>query len=187
MPGWQTTSSSRYAPTAGPVQTSCRRVPRTKPNRIRGLAVGPPGLEPGSGRKKSSRKTRSWALGLAGQRVQTGPFSLESRDQAQALLDTIRILGQEIGKRLRVRNVTGKTAWNVVAGFRAFLGWLVKVEQLSGVPKIAWPKKPRSNSATIGRATQRAILDAIPEEKRGVFLAMALLCIRPGESPKERD
>jgi integrase len=183
---------------------------------------------------------------------------LESREQAQALLDTIRILGQEISKQhavdrfapmaskrhrigpwlerwladfeqqvkagerarrtlreytrwarphghfefwrnrsmhavgplasrdylawLRVRNVSGKTAWNVVAGFHAFLGWLVEVEQLAAVPKVTWPKKPRSNPATIGPATQRAILDAIPEESRGVFLAMALLCIRPSEA-----
>lgn len=185
-------------------------------------------------------------------------MKLESHEQAQALLDTVRILGREIGKQhvvdrfaptaskrhrigpwlerwlsdfeqqvkaderaprtlreyrrwskagghfdfwrnrsihmvgplssreylkwLRLRNVTGKTAWNVVAGFRAFLGWLVEVEQIPAVPKIAWPKKPRSNPATIGPATQRAILDAVPEEKRGVFLAMALLCIRPSEA-----
>jgi integrase len=78
--------------------------------------------------------------------------------------------------------VNGKTGWNVVAGFHAFIGWLVEVEQIAAVPKITWPKKPRSNPATIGPSTQRAILDAIPEEKRGVFLAMALLCIRPSEA-----
>ncbi|TMA35978.1 MAG: hypothetical protein E6J87_02170 [Deltaproteobacteria bacterium] len=183
---------------------------------------------------------------------------LASREQSQALLDTIRILAQEIGKQaavdrfaptaskrhrigpwlerwladfeqqvkageralrtlreyrrwatsgghfdywrnrsihavgplasreyltwLRLRDVTGKTTWNVVAGFHAFLGWLVEVEQLAAVPRIAWPKKPRSNPMTIGPNTQRAILDAIPDEKRGVFLAMALLCIRPSEA-----
>jgi len=55
-------------------------------------------------------------------------------------------------------------------------------KQLPTVPRIAWPKKPRSNPATIGPSTQRAILDAIPEEKRAVFLAMALLRIRPSEA-----
>lgn len=50
------------------------------------------------------------------------------------------------------------------------------------MPKVAWPKKPPGNPATIGPVTQRAILDAIPEEKRGVFLRMALLCIRPSEA-----
>lgn len=34
----------------------------------------------------------------------------------------------------------------------------------------------------IGPDTRRDILDAIPEEARGVFLAMALLCIRPSEA-----
>ena len=38
---------------------------------------------------------------------------------------------REYLKWLRLRNVNGKTAWNVVAGFRAFLGWLVEVEQLT--------------------------------------------------------
>jgi integrase len=89
---------------------------------------------------------------------------------------------REYLKWLRLRNVTGKTAWNVVAGFHSFLGWLVEVERLAAIPRITWPKKPRSNPATIGPATQRAILDAIAEEKRGVFLAMALLCIRPSEA-----
>jgi len=50
-------------------------------------------------------------------------------------------------------------------------------KQLPAVPRIAGPTNPRSNPATIGPRTQRAILDAIPEEKRGVFLAMALLRI----------
>jgi len=36
-----------------------RRFPRPKPSRIKGLVVGPPGLEPGSGRRKSSRRTGS--------------------------------------------------------------------------------------------------------------------------------
>jgi hypothetical protein len=157
---------------------------------------------------------------------------LESREQAQALLDTIRILGQEIGKQhavdrfaptaskrhrigpwlerwlsdfeqqvkageraprtlreyrrwakagghfdfwrnrslhmvgplssreylkwLRLRNVTGKTVWNVVAGFRAFLGWLVEVEQIPAVPRIAWPSpaaaRRRSDRRRSGRS-----------------------------------
>jgi integrase len=92
------------------------------------------------------------------------------------------LASREYLKWLRLRNVTGKTAWNIVAGFHAFLGWLVEVEQLAAVPRVAWPKKPRSNPATVGPSTQRAILDAIPEEKRGVFLAMALLCVRPSEA-----
>ena len=60
------------------------------------------------------------------------------------------------------------------------------MEELQAVPKITWPKKPKSHPATIGPQTQRAILDAIPEVKRGVYLAMALLCIRPGEAVEMR-
>lgn len=83
---------------------------------------------------------------------------------------------------LRIRGIQGKTAWNVVAGFRAFLGWLVEIEELDRAPRIEWPKKRRSQPTIIGQATQRALLDAIPEKARGVFLAMALLCIRPSEA-----
>jgi len=83
---------------------------------------------------------------------------------------------------LRLRGIQGKTAWNVVAGFRAFLGWLVEIEELDRAPRMEWPKKRRTQPTIIGQATQRALLDAIPEDARGVFLAMALLCIRPSEA-----
>jgi integrase len=83
---------------------------------------------------------------------------------------------------LRQRGVQGKTAWNVMAGFHAFLGWLVEIEELDRVPKMIWPKKRKSQAKVIGPQTQRAILEAIPEEARGVYLAMALLCIRPSEA-----
>ena len=36
---------------------------------------------------------------------------------------------REYIKWLRMRGISGKTAWNVVGGFRAFLGWLVDVHQ----------------------------------------------------------
>ena len=51
---------------------------------------------------------------------------------------------------------------------------------------LAWPKKPKSHPTRIGPQTQRAILDAIPEEKRGLFVATALLCIRPSEAVEMR-
>ena len=164
---------------------------------------------------------------------------LESREQAQALLDTIRILGQEIGKQhavdrfapmaskkppnrpvaralalgfraagegrraraanaarvpplgegrrplrllaqpqhphavgplasreylkwLRLRNVTGKTAWNVVAGFHSFLGWLVEVERLAAIPtdhlaeEAAGAIRRRSGRQPSGRSWRRS-------------------------------
>jgi len=89
---------------------------------------------------------------------------------------------QEWLRWLRLRGIQGKTAWNVVAGFHAFLGWLVEIEELDRVPKIMWPKKHKSLITPIGPDTQRAILNAIPEEARGAYLAMALLCVRPGEA-----
>lgn len=92
------------------------------------------------------------------------------------------VASKEFLRWLRGRGVQGKTAWNIVAGFHAFLGWLVEIEELERVPKIMWPKKRTAQPEVIGPTTQRAILDAIPEAARGVYLAMALLCVRPSEA-----
>lgn len=89
---------------------------------------------------------------------------------------------KEFLRWLRLRGVQGKTAWNVVAGFHAFLGWLVEIEELDRVPKLMWPKKRTTQPQVIGPSTQQAILDAIPEEARGVYLVMARLLIRPSEA-----
>jgi hypothetical protein len=82
---------------------------------------------------------------------------------------------REYLKWLRLRNVTGKTAWNVVAGFRSFLGWLVEVEQLSAVPKVTWPKKPRSNPATIGRAIADPALTPWPADAFRLVLPVEVI------------
>ncbi|MCP5058660.1 MAG: tyrosine-type recombinase/integrase [bacterium] len=89
---------------------------------------------------------------------------------------------KEFLRWLRLRGVQGKTAWNVVAGFHAFLAWLVEIEELERVPKLMWPKKHSPKTSVIGIETQQAILDAIPEDARGVYLAMARLCVRPSEA-----
>ena len=83
---------------------------------------------------------------------------------------------------LKKRIGSDKARKNVVTGFLAFLSWLVKVEAIDRVPSLPSPKVQERDPRTITRDQQRQILDAIPEEARGVYLAMALLGIRPSEA-----
>jgi hypothetical protein len=71
------------------------------------------------------------------------------------------LAGREFLKWLRLRNVTGKTAWNVVAGFHAFLGWLVEVEQLAAPRRSPGRRsrgatRPRSGPRPSGRSWMRS-------------------------------
>jgi len=79
------------------------------------------------------------------------------------------------------RDLSTKTAQNVMGAFRVFLRWLHRRGDLRSVPEF--PSLPRSEHAPtiITRQTQDAILEAIPWELRGVFLAMAHT-LRPGEA-----
>jgi integrase len=77
--------------------------------------------------------------------------------------------------------LSAKTRSNVLGAFRVFLRWLEMRGDLKTVPRF--PSIPRSEYAPtiITRETQDAILEAIPWETRGAFLAMAHT-LRPGEA-----
>ena len=65
--------------------------------------------------------------------------------------------------------------------FRAFLSWLMSAEDLDAMPKfphVTWNQKPPEILTIEG---QRAVLDAIPFEDRGIFLACRHT-VRPGEA-----
>jgi len=76
----------------------------------------------------------------------------------------------------------GKSAWNVVAGLSAFLGWLAKREVIPKKPTIPWPRYDEHVPSIVRPEVQDRILGAIPEPARGVFLAMALLGLRHSEA-----
>jgi integrase len=79
------------------------------------------------------------------------------------------------------RGLSAKSAQNILGAFRVFLRWLHRRGDLRSVPDF--PSIPRSEYAPtiITREAQDAVLDAIPWELRGVFLAMAHT-LRPGEA-----
>ncbi len=78
--------------------------------------------------------------------------------------------------------LSAKSAQNVLGVFRSFVSWLVDDREL--LPRT--PKFPtvavNEHRPTILSPTQLAtVLAAIPEERRGIFLAAAH-CLRPGEA-----
>ncbi len=81
---------------------------------------------------------------------------------------------------LAERGISAKTRRNVLGGFRAFVGWLKRRELLASVP--SFPEVPIDEYAPrlISAHVQRQILEEIPWERRGAFLA-ARLGVRPGE------
>ena len=87
------------------------------------------------------------------------------------------------GSKERPRVLSSKTRWNVHAAFHTFAAWLAEEDSRVKLPRRwPWPKKDEPAVTVIGIETQDAILDAIPEARRGIFLAMAMLGIRPGEA-----
>lgn len=90
---------------------------------------------------------------------------------------------QDFSLWLADRGLGPKTRRNVLAGLRSFVGWLHEREEITELPrKWPWPKVPEHVPKLLTLAAQNAILSAIPETDRGLFLAMARMGIRPGEA-----
>jgi integrase/recombinase XerD len=76
----------------------------------------------------------------------------------------------------------GKTRWNVMSGFSSFLTWLSKHRRTFERPPIPWPEKDDPLPKVLSRDVQTRVIDAVPEAKRGIYLAMADCLIRPSEA-----
>jgi integrase len=75
-----------------------------------------------------------------------------------------------------------KTRRNVLGALHVFLGWLRKRGELQQIPEIPLPRVDEHQPRILSIEDQDRILDAIPEERRGIFLALAHLGLRPGEA-----
>jgi len=82
---------------------------------------------------------------------------------------------------LAKKNLKPKTRRNVIASFRAFLGWLHLRGEIREVPRTPFPKGPEYEPRIIPAHEQDRVIQAIPEDDRGIFLALAHLGLRPGE------
>ena len=81
------------------------------------------------------------------------------------------------------RKLAPKTRWNVMAAFHAFAVWLYKREDLTALPReFPWPKVPEHAPAVLSLQAQAQVLAAVPEPERGIFLALGLMGLRPGEA-----
>lgn len=68
----------------------------------------------------------------------------------------------------------------------AFLGWMRKIGEIPVVPAIPWPTVREHAPRLLSADAQRQVLEAIPETSRGIFLALALLGLRPSEAARLR-
>ena len=80
------------------------------------------------------------------------------------------------------RGLAPKTRANALGALRSFVSWLHRREELRRVPEFSWPKGPEYQPRILSAEAQGELLHAIPEDARGIFLAMALMGIRPGEA-----
>jgi hypothetical protein len=70
---------------------------------------------------------------------------------------------------------------NVSDGFRAFLGWLRFREEIPRVPDFPEIESPAPLTRVLTLEQRRKVLDAIPWERRGAFLAASWPLMRPRE------
>ncbi len=84
-------------------------------------------------------------------------------------------------KMLADRGVGPKTRANIAGAFHAFLAWLARREEIPAVPPFPPQSVPIHAPRIIPPDVQDAILDEIPEAKRGIFISAVELLLRPGE------
>ncbi|MCP5057873.1 MAG: tyrosine-type recombinase/integrase [bacterium] len=80
------------------------------------------------------------------------------------------------------RGLAAKTRRNVMGGFRSFMGWLIKRGLIREIPEFPLPRVDEHEPRVLSIHDQDAILEAIPDYERGIFLALAHLGLRPGEA-----
>jgi site-specific recombinase XerD len=78
--------------------------------------------------------------------------------------------------------LASKTIRNVLATMRAFLRWHRMRDKAFVIPQFPTVKRDKQKKpVTMTLPDQAAVLDAIPDEDRGIFLAYAHLTLRQGE------
>lgn len=101
----------------------------------------------------------------------------------KTIFDVDRAKLEEWSFWLTERGLSQKSAKNVMGAFHAFLRWVADdVRTDYKLPKFPWPQPDEHVPNTISWELQTKIIEAIPEEKQGIFWAMAECLVRPGEA-----
>jgi integrase len=87
---------------------------------------------------------------------------------------------QDWDEWLRARPIGAKTRRNVLGAFHAFCSWLELRDEIAKVPRMPSVAMDEHAPTILPVEVQARVLEAVPEPKRGAFLAMAH-GIRPGE------
>ena len=88
---------------------------------------------------------------------------------------------EEWTQAMRAKGLSVKRAKNILTAFRAFLRWVRQRDKSFVIPEFPRLRTVRRRPETMPIADQVAALRALPDEHRGIFLALALT-IRPGEA-----
>lgn len=76
-------------------------------------------------------------------------------------------------RRDGTKGMSPNTANHVLQAFSNFCHWLHRRREILQTPTIAYHKTQAHDPVILGENEQSAVLDAIPEERRGVFLCLA--------------
>ncbi len=83
---------------------------------------------------------------------------------------------------LASQGLSGKTRRNILGAFSAFLHWLHRRGEVEVVPPFPEITPRRHTPTIISPADQDAVLEEIPDEKRGIFHLLIFHLARPGEA-----
>lgn len=129
-------------------------------------------VERGDRAPRTLREYKRWA-------TNDGDFA-RWRERTLAEIDPASL--EDWDHALFKRGLAPKTRRNVLAGFHAFLRWVAKQRPGYVVPEFPWPEVDESHPAILTAELQAKVLLAIPNDDRGIFMAMAETLIRPSEA-----
>ncbi len=89
---------------------------------------------------------------------------------------------EDLDAELARRGLSPKTRSHVQRSLRTFFRWLQRRGDVEAVPQSPVVTVPEHLPNLLDPAAQRAVLDAIPEPERGIFLALAFHGLRPTEA-----
>jgi len=91
---------------------------------------------------------------------------------------------EDLDAHLARRGLSPKTRAHVMASLRTFYRWMQQRGEVKTVPTFPVVRVPDSEPVLLEPEAQRAVLDAIPEKRRGIFLALAYHGLRPSEAAR---